>query len=94
MGELGLWQSHKKVRAGRIMKPVMRNDTVAIIEDVHGAPTTVSLPMDIFARGVPVVGDYIVIYRDAGGNDGAYKSWSPAAEFEDGYTLLVSSGEE
>lgn len=30
----------------------------------------------------PIVGGYYVVYRDG------YESWSPASEFEDGYTRL------
>jgi hypothetical protein len=34
------------------------------------------------AKHEPKVGGYYVVYRDG------YKSWSPAAEFEDGYTRV------
>jgi hypothetical protein len=37
-------------------------------------------PASMFARYIPVPGDYLVIYRDD------YKSISPAKEFEDGYS--------
>jgi len=38
-------------------------------------------PEAMFARRLPVPGDYLVVYRDD------YKSFSPKSEFEDGYSL-------
>lgn len=37
---------------------------------------------NLFARGKPHVGDYLVKY------DGGYMAWSPRQAFEDGYTLI------
>jgi hypothetical protein len=42
------------------------------------------LPQEVFARGTPQLGDYLVAYNV--GTDLEYIAWSPAAVFEDGYT--------
>lgn len=41
----------------------------------------------LFARYMPVEGDYWVMYEDG------YESISPAKSFEDGYTLVAPSGD-
>jgi hypothetical protein len=40
----------------------------------------------LFARGVPAVGDFIVVYDDG------YVSWSPKKAFLDGYSPIDDSG--
>lgn len=51
-----------------------------IFEDAGYAPIEVSLAYLI--KHNPRVGGYYVVYKDG------YQSFSPAAEFEDGYTLI------
>jgi hypothetical protein len=86
MGELAQWQSHKIVRAGKVL-PQQVEDTgegtgVLTVEDVNGTPCRVVVPNNFFARGAPSPGDYVVIYDDG------YKSWSPAKAFEEGYIRI------
>lgn len=86
MGQLADWKCHKVVKAGRIaqlpMKDVPTGNWLVGVEDVNGAPTKVQMPPDAFLRGMPMMGDYIIIYEDG------YKSWSPAKAFEDGYDRM------
>ena len=56
---------------------------IVIVEDVNGAECKVQMPIGWDVRGRPDVGDYVVIYEDG------YKSWSPAAAFEAGYSRLL-----
>jgi len=86
MGELAQWQSHKIVRAGKVL-PQQVEDTgedsgILTVQDVNGAPCRIEVPNNFFARGVPMPGDYVVVYDDG------YKSWSPAKAFEEGYLRL------
>ncbi len=86
MGELAQWQSHKIVRAGKVL-PHQVEDTgegtgILTVEDTNGAPCRVEVQNNFFARGAPIPGDYVVIYDDG------YKSWSPAKAFEEGYTRI------
>jgi hypothetical protein len=87
MSELAQWQSHKIVRAGKLMAQQVEHDdstdhSILTVEDVNGVPCKVAVPTNFFARGAPVPGDYVVIYDDG------YKSWSPVKAFEEGYTKL------
>jgi hypothetical protein len=82
MSELATWTCHKVVKAGKIIEIATLEVTV---EDVNGAPCRVQIPTDFFARGVPHLRDYLVIYEDG------YKSWSPNKAFEDGYTRKPAS---
>jgi hypothetical protein len=88
MGELAQWQSHKVVRAGKLMAQQVEDDpslaeVILTVEDANGAPCKVSVPRDFFARKAPSPGDYVVIYDDG------YKSWSPYGTFEGGYTRIT-----
>lgn len=89
MGQLADWKCHKVVKAGKItqlpMKDVPTGNWLVGVEDINGATAQVKMPPDVFIRGMPMMGDYIVIYDDG------YKSWSPAKAFEDGYDR-VSEG--
>ena len=86
MGELANWQCHKIVKAGKIKILPMEKDGKPIgpvvVEDVNGVNAAVAVDDNIFARGWPQLGDYLVIYDDG------YKSWSPAKAFKEGYTRL------
>lgn len=53
--------------------------TITPVEEGY-APFEVSI--EYMRKHEPQVGGYYIIYRDG------YKSWSPAKEFEDGYTLI------
>ena len=87
MSELAKWQSHKLVRAGRLMGIQPEDnpgelELILVVEDANGAPCKVGVPRNFFARSAPIPGDYIVIYDDG------YKSWSPVKAFEEGYTRI------
>lgn len=90
--ELPRWQSHKQVFGDKIVEIRDRaDDPLRSASDSrwqwvleHGGVITVS--HGLIARGAPVVGDYYVRYDDG------YESWSPAKAFEEGYTLLRTSG--
>ena len=72
--------SHKEVRAARIAEISSAHLGVATMAGMMVVPYDI-LPPAIFARYTPVVGDYLLFYRDG------YISISPQSEFEDGYTL-------
>lgn len=85
MSQLQKWRSHKVVEAGQIVSlgaahPNGDTQHTLQVKDHYGAPMGITVPGDFFARGMPAVGDYLVVYEDG------YKSWSPAAAFEAGYT--------
>lgn len=73
------WRSHKIVEA----EPITAYQTMqkTVMTD-HGIETYChEVPEDFFARGLPLLDDYLVRYADG------YLSWSPKKAFEDGYTL-------
>lgn len=85
MGQLAGWKCHKIVKAGKITGLSTDPRLAVSVEDCDGATCDVGMPNGWSARGMPAIGDYIVIYDDG------YKSWSPAASFEGGYTRLNSN---
>ncbi len=75
------YRSHKIVRAATIAgfeKKVGNDEIVRLNLGAERAPM-IRLAPSVFARGWPVVGDYIVVYDDG------YVSWSPKRAFEEGY---------
>ncbi len=74
------WQSHKIVEAEQITScaNTITNKTVTTSDGLNAHRHEV--PESFFARGLPDVGDYLVIYEDG------YMSWSPKKAFEEGYT--------
>lgn len=74
------YTSHKKVKAAEI------TSVGSIVDGARSCPVTlagvltVELEAAIFARYVPVPGDYLVVYEDG------YQSFSPRKAFLDGYT--------
>jgi hypothetical protein len=86
--ELPRWRSHKEVGAAPFVRVDGRagnGDLLLAVGDPQ-SPTVISAPGNIFARGTPEPGDYIVRYDDG------YMSWSPKKAFEEGYTRF-SPGE-
>ena len=79
MDQLAEWKCHKVVNAGKIMFLSTNPRIAVIVEDRDGEPCNVIMPEGWSARGMPGIGDYIVVYENG------YKSWSPAKAFEDGY---------
>jgi hypothetical protein len=83
------YQSHKKVWAGKIERVEALLDKGATLHLAGGRTVDVSdhylvkhLPKEADLSGL--IGGYFVNYADG------YLSWSPAAAFEEGYTLLHS----
>jgi hypothetical protein len=69
------------IEALRRYSHITGSKTVLVrFEDAGYAATT--LPIEMFARYIPVKGDYYVVYDDG------YKSFSPAKAFEEGYTRI------
>lgn len=76
------WQCHKQVNADKIAS-ILTHSEGASVHCEKGAIFSVSqIWVD---KHQPLVGGYFVVY---GGEDN-YRSYSPAAAFDDGYTLLA-----
>lgn len=81
------YQSHKRVRAAQITaieEPYVDDrvsDSVRLFFD-DGRSETFRRDDKLFARYMPVVGDYLVQYEDS------YRSFSPKKAFEEGYTPI------
>lgn len=82
MVEIPQYQCHKKVRALKIKSVDADNATLSFLDESNVAPIHVS--QAYLDKHEPVAGGYYVVY------EGGYKSFSPAKEFEEGYTLLNS----
>lgn len=87
--DLPQYRSHKIVRAAQIIawtfKGMDRMRVLVMTSD--GEQHTIKPPSNIFARGEPQVGDYLIVYEPDG-----YISFSPKAAFEAGYTKLDPDG--
>lgn len=83
--EMPKYRSHKEVWALKIktVEPLLPETGAVTLtfEDEGFAPRIV----DVDNRPKPEPGWYFVVYRDA------YHSFSPAKEFEEGYTLIFPS---
>ena len=83
---LPLWQSHKQVRASKIQS--ISGPGVKEGQPVEGCAlhlecgVTVHVDEHYMRKHCPESGGYYVRYPDG------YKSWSPAAAFEDGYSQI------
>lgn len=81
--EMPRYKCHKEVWALRIkdMERIHMDDSIKIYPVENGySPFVVS--QDFFTKHNPRIGGYIVQYEDG------YRSYSPAAAFESGYTLI------
>lgn len=76
------WQSHKRVRAAKIIEINATDEMSLDILQESGPPVWVKPADNMFARYRPVPGDYYVVYDDG------YAAISPRAAFEDGYTRM------
>jgi len=94
--KLPRWQSHKIVHAAKILKVEGTTITLSVPLSAAGYVLTKDDPLDengllltveaapkMFARYVPVSGDYYVVYDDG------YASISPKQAFEDGYHPII-----
>lgn len=79
--ELPLYKSHKTVRAlevASVTEGGPRGRNVFFKDDSYDP---VLCPAEMFARYMPVPGDFYVVYDDG------YQSFSPRKAFVEGYTL-------
>ena len=82
------WRSHKIVRAAPFLgtwSVDQANDCYWLHVGEPAAAFGVPVPRNVFARGLPAIGDYIVVYDDD------YVSWSPKSVFEAGYSEIKAS---
>ncbi len=81
--QLPVWQSHKTVRAARIHE--VNGNRISLLIPMQNGPDRIAVTTaadKMFARYMPVPGDYYVVYDDD------YASISPKKAFEDGYHKL------
>lgn len=99
--ELPRYQCHKQVWALKIAKIELHQPTIAELQGAlnQGLPLTMmvgatitpvepdygtfTVTADYLRKHEPRVGGYYVVYEDG------YQSWSPAEQFEKGYTLIT-----
>lgn len=83
---LPLYQSMKKVRAGRISVIIGRgaNTTCLMLDLPDGGETSVDVDAAWMDRHNPQVGGYFVVYPDSDN----YTSYSPCDPFEEGHRLI------
>lgn len=74
------WQSHKIVHAAKIT--MIDGQRLSLFLPGEDSPRIVIAPHNMFARYMPVPGDYYVVYEDG------YASISPKQAFEAGYHPL------
>lgn len=77
------WQSHKLVRAAKIHE--VTENRISLLIPMQNGPDRIAVTTaaeKMFARYMPVPGDYYVVYDDG------YASISPKKAFEDGYHKL------
>jgi hypothetical protein len=76
---LPVWKCHKEVRAAKIID-IKKSEGYITLSFESGDSTNIP-HQDLLHKPVPSIGMYYVKYRDN------YFSFSPAIEFEDGYSL-------
>ena len=76
------YRSHKMVSALKIAEIQFHLDGAATFTPEEPGYGAVALSSAFVAKHDPKVGGYYVVYEDG------YKSWSPAAAFEEGYTRI------
>ncbi len=81
--ELPVYQCHKKVRAAKItgFRPADDGMIDLLLGEINAVA---SMPAEWHVKHKPQIGGYYVVYEDN------YQSYSPAAAFESGYTLLTA----
>lgn len=84
--QLGLYQSHKQVRAVKIDRVHELKGGSGLVIPMAGKPFIVT--PNYLSRHKPTAGGYYVRYKDG------YESFSPAEAFEEGYTLLAEGTDE
>lgn len=80
--EMPKYRSHKEVWALKIGKIEVDAMGRSIIHPADDGYAPFAVDHDYVAKHEPQAGGYYVVYKDG------YKSWSPAAAFEDGYSRI------
>lgn len=82
------FRCHKVVEAAEIVnyKTGTGPHVIVTVKDPGGAMEDIEAKADIFARGFPTAGDFLVRYDDG------YLSCSPRKAFLDGYSPIDDSG--
>ena len=75
--EMPRYRCHKEVHALKIM--LIEGNTITPADEGYGS---FQVSADYIFRHKPVIGGYYVVYADG------YQSFSPAAAFEEGYSLI------
>lgn len=82
--ELPRYVCHKRVHALQIAAVAMDDvRNIASLSFIERGYPAIEVSPALFARYMPVPGDYLVVYEDG------YKSISPKKAFEEGYSPLV-----
>jgi hypothetical protein len=80
------YRCHKEVWALKIARisPCSQEDTLdgSAVISPEGGYNPFWVSAEYMRKHNPQIGGYYVVYRDG------YTSWSPASEFEDGYTRI------
>lgn len=76
------YKSHKTVRAIKIANLHVDGDRIIITPDDPGVEAFSVMAAEWVNKPTLHIGGYFVVYRDG------YTSWSPASEFEDGYSPI------
>lgn len=84
VNELPQYKCHKVVRAGKILATARNPNEDAVFLDVDGVVNKwLFAPTGWLNKHNPDIGGYLVAYEDG------YLSYSPAAAFEAGYSLII-----
>ncbi|QTH79813.1 hypothetical protein [Klebsiella phage vB_KpnP_ZX1] len=84
VNELPQYKCHKVVRAGKILATARNPNEDAVFLDVDGVVNKwLFAPTGWLSKHNPDIGGYLVAYEDG------YLSYSPAAAFEAGYSLII-----
>ena len=81
--EMPRYRSHKEVWAFKIQSVKVRDDGQHYITPVEQGYAPVDVSQEYMTKHQPKEGGYFVVYPPDG-----YRSWSPAKQFEDGYTRV------
>ncbi len=88
MPTLSRYRCYKEVWAAKIKQVLHGDDGIAQITFVNSWDKPVFVSEAYMARHQPKAGGYYVIHEDG------YESFSPAAAFESGYTLITGEEDE
>ncbi|ASV45078.1 hypothetical protein SopranoGao_55 [Klebsiella phage SopranoGao] len=84
VNELPQYKCHKVVRAGKILATARNPNEDAVFLDVDGVVNKwLFAPTGWLNKHNPDIGGYLVAYEDG------YLSYSPAAAFEAGYSIII-----